>query len=176
MPADTYQEFKDAAEARYKAAKKLYKTAGKNLSQLSSACYLAGYTVEMLLKAAIIQSFTTSGSFSDPTLFKTETKKFKCGCGTRAHCPTCHKDAEKTELKHKYRHHNLTRLMRSLQTASAFTYAYGHWFPSNETSDVFTQWNSERRYDAEWISSPGQARDFMKVVRAFKLAIRRGLR
>jgi hypothetical protein len=66
--------------------------------------------------------------------------------------------------------------MMALQTAPAFTYAYGHWFPTNQTSDVFQLWKAELRYDATWITSPGQARDFMKVVRTFKHAIRRGLR
>lgn len=172
MPADTDLEFINAAEARFSAAQRLMRRAKKNPAVLSSACYLAGYLAEMLLKAAIIRS-RGKNRLSDFDV--TQARYVHCDCTRTLYCPACQKLAERTHTKNDYHHHNLTKLMEALRTAPNFTSTYGVWFPRNRTSDLFTLWNSERRYDDKWIATPAQAQAFIGVVRSFNATIRRDL-
>lgn len=42
-----------------------------------------------------------------------------------------------------------------------------HWYPQNTNTPLFTMWNEQRRYEADWIRSVEKADAFMATVRDF---------
>lgn len=164
--ADTIEEFKQAADLRLSSARKLEEAAkdDNDSKHLSDACYLGGYVVEMLLKAAVVKD-----KDKERLSELTELKPARCSCRHQGElvCSVCH--TTPTRPRNKYKTHDIALLMKALGNSTRFSAIVARH------QEHLTSWNSEVRYTyGPWIPDPQDARTFLKHVGQFAEEMRNG--
>ncbi len=171
-------DWRNAALARLTSARKLRNIKDATAADLSAACYLAGYTVEMLLKAALMKAKgkNTFDEFSEP-----QSHEVKCSrCKTLVPCPYCVGNVTcpnsecgqpvtprgcTPEPRNSYKTHDLRVLMKALREFAPNTAI--NWYFANSNKILFTDWRVRRRYQTAWIQDPDQAKEFFDTVDDF---------